>query len=608
MADASRQQEGGFRHWWTRVTRAFGRALRDYQWQLIGLLGLVALVLGFVGYERYSDAQGAAWSAWDVLYRDIQLLALEGGNVEGEVPWQLEIARVLAPLAAGFAVLSALLFVFRDQLEAMRLARLKRHVVVCGLGRKGSLAVRSLCDRGDRVVAIEEDPGNPRIEAARECGAFVVSGDARYAGLLHKAGAHRAAQLLVLCGSDATNSEVAVHAREYMAGRSGDVLSCLADIADPGLCTLLRLEELASRRDVPFRLDFFNVTESGALMLLREHPPGDDAVASRGRAPHLTTVGLGPFGERLVVQAALAWRSTLPASDEKPRVTVVDPDASLKTASLCRRFPRLTDVCDVITRDLEVDSEEFRHGSFLLDERGRVDATSVYICLDSDAAGLSAALTLLPHLRDCDVPVVVRTFEIAGLTSLVSNEVQASGQFPNLHVFPLLDRTCSAEALLGGTREAIARAIHDIYVREQAEQGTTPETNPAMVRWEELPESLRESNRDQADHIGVKLRAVGCDLAPLTDWDAESFRFSVAEIERLAEMEHERWVQDRMRSGWTYAPGTKDLDRKTSPHLVPWDELTDDVQEWDRVMVRGIPTFLARAGYQIVRVAKRDGA
>lgn len=96
-----------------------------------------------------------------------------------------------------------------------------------------------------------------------------------------------------------------------------------------------------------------------------------------------------------------------------------------------------------------------------------------------------------------------------------------------------------------------------------------------MVPGDELLESLKESNRRQADHIGVKLKAVGCGIAPLTDWEAERFQFTPEEVERMAEMEHRRFVEEWLRAGWTYAPGPKNLERRTSPDLVPWDELPE---------------------------------
>ena len=46
--------------------------------------------------------------------------------------------------------------------------------------------------------------------------------------------------------------------------RRGAPLSCLVHVVDPELCGLLRLQELGSHHDAPFRLDFFNVFEGGA--------------------------------------------------------------------------------------------------------------------------------------------------------------------------------------------------------------------------------------------------------------------------------------------------------------------------------------------------------
>ena len=63
-------------------------------------------------------------------------------------------------------------------------------------------------------------------------------------------------------------------------------------------------------------------------------------------------------------------------------------------------------------------------------------------------------------------------------------------------------------------------------------------------------------------------------------------------------MEHQRWVDQRRLDGWT--PGQKDIEAKTTPYLVPWDHLSEEVKELDRQTVRGLPAFLARAGYQIV--------
>ena len=168
-----------------------------------------------------------------------------------------------------------------------------------------------------------------------------------------------------------------------------------------------------------------------------------------------------------------------------------------------------------------------------------------------------------------------------------------------MHAFDLFERTLRPPLLLGGTYETLARAIHAEYVDEQRRQGATANSNSSVVPWEQLPDSLKESNRDQASHIGVKLAAIGCGIAPLSDWDADRLTFTEDEVERLAELEHERWTDQRLRDGWTLGP--KDIDAKVSPYLIPWAQLSDEVKEWDRRTIRGIPGFLARAGYQVVR-------
>jgi hypothetical protein len=65
-------------------------------------------------------------------------------------------------------------------------------------------------------------------------------------------------------------------------------------------------------------------------------------------------------------------------------------------------------------------------------------------------------------------------------------------------------------------------------------------------------------------------------------------------------MEHERWVEDRRRLGWSLGP--KDPGRPTSPYMVPWSELDEEARDLDRLFIRELPRFLARAGFQIVRL------
>jgi hypothetical protein len=151
------------------------------------------------------------------------------------------------------------------------------------------------------------------------------------------------------------------------------------------------------------------------------------------------------------------------------------------------------------------------------------------------------------------------------------------------------------------TRETIARAIHKAYWDEQIRR--EPSVNSSLVAWNELPNNLRESNRQQADHILEKLHQIGCTLEKVKDRKVSLFKFADSEIETMAEMEHGRWVVERLQDGWTWAE-EKNVIKKTNPYIVSWLKLSDKVKEWDRETVRKIPEFLAAVSMEIRRKEK----
>ena len=115
--------------------------------------------------------------------------------------------------------------------------------------------------------------------------------------------------------------------------------------------------------------------------------------------------------------------------------------------------------------------------------------------------------------------------------------------------------------------------------------------------WEELDEIYRDSNRDQAAHIPVKLSAIGCDLAPMSPGeDHNTFTFrepedgQVGEVDILARLEHERWMDER---------------RLRQPHhaaMLPWKDLRDEEKQKDYDAIRALPELLEGVGLKIIRV------
>jgi hypothetical protein len=139
------------------------------------------------------------------------------------------------------------------------------------------------------------------------------------------------------------------------------------------------------------------------------------------------------------------------------------------------------------------------------------------------------------------------------------------------------------------TIDRLAQRIHENYLAAHAPGGRS---------WYEVTEDVREANRAQARDISVKLAAIGATV----EFGADSvpFVFSPSELDRLAEVEHRRWVEQRIRAGWSYAPVRNDA-AKQHPMILSWDLLPEVEREKDRDALRNIPEVLAGVGLRIIR-------
>jgi hypothetical protein len=190
-----------------------------------------------------------------------------------------------------------------------------------------------------------------------------------------------------------------------------------------------------------------------------------------------------------------------------------------------------------------------------------------------------------------------KTFEQAALPSPEQLKLHVDAD--------MFSRLVIRNVLLGGAREVLAKAIHENYLKgRQKRELKDPKLKDSLVPWEKLGEDLRETNRQQADDIPEKLKAVGCDFAPVLGREIQLFRFTADEIEIMAEMEHNRWNTQKFLAGWSYAK-KKDPLKKTHPCLVAWRELPKKEQDKDRAAVRGIPQLLASAKFEIYRLKRK---
>jgi hypothetical protein len=556
------------------LLRRLRRVLRRRSWLFVGSLALVVLALGLWGFTRYLTITGLPQeSVLTRLYLTVQLFTLESGGVSGNVPWQLDVARVAAPLVAAYAAVRAVVMVLGTQVDRWRARRMRGHVVVVGLDERGLRLCRGLLERGDRVVGVTGPGPEPSSEPAwkrlREDGVLVLQGDGRQAETLRSASTQRAAHLVVLCANDDDTTQVVATARELVSpDRRAAPLQCVGVLSDPDLWRLLTAQELQRPDASGLHADFVDLDAVAALALVRRHPPLPGA-------PVLMT-GDGGIAHDVLVAVA------------RTRTTEVDDQQELVVVGAVRQLDEQPGPTDV-ARLPKVAVADVAEAVARLRAPCRA-----YICDEDERLAVVRALELRHRLPTGSEAVVVRQ-ALAPVTRLL--DVDAGPEGCEVRVFGFTDEACHVEVLLGGTKELLAQAIHRTYL---ADRGSTASGaaagDPSLRPWSQLSETLRESNRDQARHIATHLRAIGMTVGPLF---GEPQHLTEAEVEVMSRVEHERWVNERVRDGWRSGP--RDSDARTTPYLVPWDDLTEDVRDLDRLFMRKLPDLLASVGLQVVR-------
>lgn len=545
---------------------------RGHWWIVLSALAVLAVGLAFFGSEG------------DLLTRVDRTLLILGGGTDAEVSTQLQIARILAPLILAYATFKAIVGLFSERIQDIRARLTRGHTIVMGLGNRGQALVESLLGSG-KVVAVEIDAANPAVSRLRDAGAVVLVGDATDPELLRRAGGTRASNVVSVCGQDAANAQVAANVMRLAKGRTGDPISAFVHVGDPRLYTFLLHHAFSSPK---VWLEFFNVYERGATRLLEETEPVPDDMQ-----PPVLVLGAGQFGLALISQLARERYERVtdePAAD-KLRVYLVDQEAGARATALAERYSRFRDVCDLRTFELDVESPAFDR---LLERNPELrDVATAYVCFDDDGLTIASALNLLEQARGRFTVIARVTHRSEGIAALIQETQSENADATRFQAVSIAERACTADLVLEGMRGRLARGVHEAYRRDNP--GTVYD-----VPWDELSEEGRTRNLRHADGMTRQLEAIGYRLGPLLDWGAPLPVLSSDELERMSELEHERWSAERLEQGWQYGPARNDAER-LHPDLVPWGELPDRQQEINRRLLRERPGLLARVGIQLYR-------
>jgi hypothetical protein len=183
-----------------------------------------------------------------------------------------------------------------------------------------------------------------------------------------------------------------------------------------------------------------------------------------------------------------------------------------------------------------------------------------------------------------------------------------------LHVdYGEFTKAVSGKLLPNEVRELLAERLHEVYCnhireRERAKPENKSKTDKQideenwLVPWNELLEAFQDSNRDHADAIPSTVRRVSCFLAEKKAGETPVTEFEKEDIEIMAIHEKCRGNSERLQRQWRAGPRSGKA--RTTPYLVPWEDVEEPIKDIDRAMVRSYRTILP-PNYAIYRMKSR---
>lgn len=654
---------------------------RNGQLIVLIFLGMVTLILGLIGFWRQFPNNNFS----ENLYLTLQLFVLQSGAGISQINWQLNVARYIGAFFSAWAAIQLLVSIFYNQYQLLKILLFFRdHVIICGLGGIGPILTERYLSEGRKVVIIEIKQDNKYMQHLKELGAIVLIGDGADPELLRKAGITYAEFVVAVCGNDGKNSEivsqVAKLAREGVLNTRLERflqkivrnksrfqqrldICCYAHILDLHLCHYLAGQAITSYTDTHFQVEFFNIFDSGARLMLQEEEM--KLSFNDGPYPHIAVIGLNEVGQSLIMRLE---RASLAASrNDKACLTIIDPEASEKIKLMICSCANLENSFDLKKIEQKVQNTSYLNSWLNEDTEVEKPLTHIFICLEDDSEALTLGLMLKQRLRRKQVPIMVCLLGHGGLEEILveregtSLNLQKVSQQNQLFAFDLLERTCDASISSQGLFEDLAIAVHGHYCAKNLKGNKPSIDQPNLYPWfaegdlPSLSDELKEDNRRQARRIGEALWYIGYGIEPMGNLETESILFeedqtsiqkrqlllkaiqiqneSETEIEyceRLAELskkrchqvitwedvtieeddfeytarqEHESWLQAKLKAGYQW--GTqKDETAKTNPNMLPWyDPRLDEkkARQATRDMVKYWPELLRSVGLRIYR-------
>jgi hypothetical protein len=577
--------------------------LRYQQWFIISIIGIVSFIVGSVGFMIESGYKSSLLNSF---YCSVQLFIFQIDFSSRNVNIFLEISRWTAPFTLAFATVRTILIVAEEEISLLKLKSLNKHIIICGLGKKGFRIAKGLAR--EKVVIIEPNPNNEFIQVCKEMGMIVLIGNATHKHMLEKVKVKKAKYLFAVTDKDDINIAIAIKSYEIKTESDNllkniksdkspandrapqnisKMLRCYVHIGNLKLQSLFKQHYLFKIHDDNFESIIFNIYDICATETVFNFIEKNYHLTTCINYPplHVLIVGFGSMGESLLLELAKMCHFS---NDKKIKVTILDKKAKKREAQFKLEFLFHEQLDELIDINFVPFDAKMINDKDILSIQGDIPFNAIFICAGDEASRIFVSLNLNKLLPD--VPIRIFLPEKSGITPLFETG-RLFSKTQNIEVYNMAEKAYVVEKIIREKLEELAKLIHDNFIeREKSKNNLFSDSEYyAKHDWLGLPEEDKELNISAGLQIPIKLGIIGYDSFKICGSD--HFKFTDEEITILSKIGHKQWMAERLLSGWTYGPN-KDNEEKQHPDLLRWNDLSEKSKEKQRDFVRSIPEIL----------------
>ncbi|HIY14288.1 MAG TPA: hypothetical protein H9973_03325 [Candidatus Alistipes cottocaccae] len=343
---------------------------------------------------------------------------------------------------------------------------------------------------------------------------------------------------------------------------------------------------------------------------------------------HLVIIGMSRMGVALGVEAAQLLHFPNFCRDRrlKSRITIIDAAADEEMNFFRGRYRHYFDLAPSRYRDMAHPDEvrilppNWDYGSrtdFLDVEfefiKGRAETPavqqllakwagdpkqqlSIAICLNFPPQAMAMGLYLPDVIYARNIPVFVRQETSSALLDLLNNRLKKEPLNRYSHVFPFGMLANSFDLDRRNTRRAqLVNYIYDYKGTYGTSPSAAPSDHELQQKWNKLPVALQWSNFYCADSVDIKLRSLGFGVTP-------PVQLTEAQVELMAEVEHNRWNMEKLLLGYRKPTPEEEIlcrdkavrkeykeKRFIHTDIRPYCELAEGTKDYDRCISECLP-------------------